>query len=217
MRAPRTLFAVAMLLGSYTAATAANIGNIYNTGVNNSGVAFASPNVVDPHYSIILPANNTAVTVDDTTYPFPPWLPNNAGSRWIGPAADSFGPAGPWIYRTTFTVPANAILSTVSVTGDWATDDPGTDIRINGASTGQTSPSYLALTPFSINSGFVAGTNTLDFYLTNAGGPTGLRVDHISGTYQVPEPQVVFLATVVISVSALVRRRRSQKYFGQCA
>jgi hypothetical protein len=155
------------------------------------------------------PPNFTAVTVDDTTYPFPPWLPNNSGSRWIGPAADSYGPAGPWIYRTTFTVPANAILSTVSVGGDWATDDPGTDIRINGASTGQTSASFTSLTPFSISSGFVFGNNTLDFYITNAGGPTGLRVDHIVGSYQVPEPAAVALACggIVLCGSMFVRRR----------
>ena len=214
MRTPRSIFAVLIVVGSYTTASAANIANIYNTGVDNLGVAFAAPNVVDPHYSIISPANFTAVTVDDTTYPFPPWLPNNAGSRWIGPAADSYGPAGPWIYRTTFNLPANAILSSVNVMGCWATDDPGTDIRINGASTGQTSLfSYSALTPFSVTSGFVVGTNTLDFYVTNAGGPTGLRVDCISGTYQIPEPQVAFLVTLAASATTLIRGRRRRGNF----
>lgn len=194
MRFSRLICASVMVVGFATAAAAAPIANIFNTGVNGIGVAFGAPNVVDPHYSIISPPNFTAVTVDDTTYPFPPWLPNNSFSRWIGPAANSFGPSVPFIYRTTFTVPATAILSTVNVTGDWATDDPGTDIRINGVSTFQTSASYEALTPFAVSSGFVVGTNTLDFYLVNVGGgPTGLRVDHIAGSYQVPEPTAVAL------------------------
>jgi hypothetical protein len=212
MRYSRLICASLVAAGLATAASAAPITNIFNTGVNSVGVAFASPNVVDPHYSIISPTGFTAVTVDDTTYPFPPWLPNNSGSRWIGPAANSIGPSVPFIYRTTFTVPANAILGSVQVTGDWATDDPGTDIRINGASTGQTSPSYSALTPFVVNSGFVFGTNTLDFYLTNTGGgPTGLRVDHVTGSYQVPEPTGIALVAILFSAGAWMTRGRRRE------
>jgi hypothetical protein len=190
---------------------------VYNTGVDNSSNAWGTGGVPDIHYSLIVqPGSATAQTVTDTSYPFPPWIANNSGSRWIGPAADSNGPTGNYVYRTTFNVPANAILSTVSVSGDWATDDPGTDIRINNISTGQTSNGYGSFASFSVTSGFVFGANTLDFYVTNVPqfpNPTGLRVDHISGTYQVPEPHAAFLATMAASATALVRRRRRQKRF----
>jgi PEP-CTERM motif len=184
---------------------------IFNTGVDPSAFALVGTGTLDTHYSIISPANNTAVTVNDPGYPIPPWLANNSGSRWIGPAGNSYGVPGPWIYRTTFNVPNVAILSTVSVSGDWATDDTGTDVRINGASTGQTDGGYGVLTSFTVNSGFVYGLNTLDFYLTNAAigiNPTGLRVDHIAGSYQVPEPGTAGLAAVAISASATLLRRR---------
>jgi hypothetical protein len=211
MHKTRLLYAVLILAGYSNAARAAPIMNIYNTGVNNIAFTIGPPNIPDPHYRIISPANFTAVTVDDTTYPFPPWLANNygsGGSRWIGPSSNGNGPAGPWIYRTIFTVPPTAILSTVNVTGDWATDDPGTDIRINGTPTGQTSASFTSLTPFSVTSGFVFGTNTLDFYLTNAGGPTGLRVDHISGSFQIPEPTTLALACGGLISGFVLRHRR---------
>ena len=195
-----------------TVATAVPI-SIFNTGVDAIGNAIVGNGVADTHYSLIVqPGAATAVTVDPSNYPFPFWIANNAGSRWIGPAADSNGPSGNYVYQTTFNVPSNAILSSVSVSGDWATDDPGTDIRINGASTGQLSPSYGALTPFSVTSGFVLGTNTLDFYITNAAfgtNPTGLRVDHIVGTYQVvPEPSAALLIGAASLISTLTLRRR---------
>ncbi len=207
----RFFFAWLMLIGSFSTATAAPITNIYNTGVNNAGNALPGPNIVDPHYSIIAPPNFLTVTVDDTNYPFPAWVANNSGSRWISRAFDANGPAAPYIYRTNFTVPANAILSTVSVTGDWATDNPGTDIRINGLSTGQTNlafNSFAALVPFSITSGFVHGNNTLDFYVTNWDGPTGLRVDHIAGSYQIPEPASIVLVIGLLAACGGMRLRR---------
>jgi hypothetical protein len=187
--------------------------SIFNTGTDGANNAWASPNVTDIHYGLLVqPGSAVPVTVNDTGYPFPPWVANNygsPGSRWIGPDQSSFGPAGNYVYRTAFIIPNNAILSTVSITGDWATDDPGTDIRINNISTGQTSNFFTTLQPFSINSGFVFGLNTLDFYLTNAGGPTGLRVDHIVGTYQIPEPTAVALlcGTTALAVARPRRRR----------
>ncbi len=198
-----------------TTLTAAPIA-IYNTGVDNALNAWVTPGVPDIHYSLIVqPGSGTAVTVDDSTWPFPPWLPNNytpnAGSRWIGPAANSNGPGGNYVYRTTFNLPNNAILSTVSITGDWAIDDAGTDIRINGISTGQTYNSYAALAPFSVTSGFVFGTNTLDFYIANASignNPTGLRVEHIAGSYQIPEPATIVLVIGLIAACGGMRLRR---------
>ena len=179
---------------------------IFNTGVDNSSNAWGTG--ACPTSTTVSSCNRATPRPKQSPTPgFPSrrGLPITAARVGSG-RPPTARPDGNYVYRTTFNVPNNAILSTVSVTGDWATDDPGTDIRINNTSTGQTSPSYSALTPFSINSGFVLGTNTLDFYVTNVPrftNPTGLRVDHISGTYQVPEPYAAFLA------AWLLRRRRS--------
>jgi hypothetical protein len=60
-------------------------------------------------------------------------------------------------------------------------DNLGTDILINGASTGiANAAGFVSLTPFTITSGLVAGPNTLDFIVNNlpaTPNPTGLRVD----------------------------------------
>jgi hypothetical protein len=187
--------------------------SIFNTGTNGSNGSWGSPNVSDIHYTVIAPTVFTPVTVDDAFYPFPIWLANTygtPGSQWIGPAGpNAVGPVAAFIYRTTFNIPANAILSTASITGDWATDDGGTDIKINGGSTSQTSPFNNSLTPFSVNSGFVIGTNTLDFLLTNnGGGPTGLRIEHIAGSVQViPEPTTVAFACVGLMIGGCLCRR----------
>jgi hypothetical protein len=65
------------------ASRAVPIGGLCDTGVDNSGVPFASPNVADAHYSLnVSPQASTAVTVDDTNYPFSSWLPNTPTASW---------------------------------------------------------------------------------------------------------------------------------------
>lgn len=199
------------------ASQAATISGLFNTGVDGAGVAFGSGGVPDPHYSLIVqPLSATAVTVTDTGFPFPIWVANNSGSRWIGPdetGPDATGNATPgnYVYRTTFNVPANADLSTVNVSGLWGTDDPSVDILINGASTGNVSAGFTTLVPFSVNSGFVIGTNTLDFSLNNVISVTGLRVDKIVGTYLVPEPATACLGSLALAMSTAVLVRMRAK------
>ena len=200
--------AVAVLLTS--TASAVPLGGLFNTGVDASANAWLIPGVPDLHYTVTASPSGAFIPVDtdDTVFPFPPWVANNPFSRWIGPAAPAAnGPAGFYNYRTTVNVPANAILSTVMISGLWGTDDPGNDILINGSSTGQVSAGFTSLVPFAINSGFVFGLNTIDFLLFNAGGPTGLRVDQISGKYQIPEPAAL-TALVGGSLILLLRGRR---------
>ena len=196
-----------------TVATAVPV-SIFNTGVDAVGNAIVGNGVLDTHYSYFTqpaPATATAVTVDPLNYPFPAWVANNTQSRWIGPGINGSGNPGLYIYRTTFNLPASAILGSASITGDWAKDDASNanDIRINGISTGQNNGTFTALVPFSVNSGFVIGTNTLDFYVNNQGGPTGLRVDHIVGSYQVvPEPSTALLIAAASLISMVTLRRK---------
>jgi hypothetical protein len=47
-------------------------------------------------------------------------------------------------------------------------DNTGTDIVLNGTSTGFTSAGFNALAPFTITTGLVAGKNDLGFKVNNA-------------------------------------------------
>jgi hypothetical protein len=199
---------VLQLAGQMSSVLAVPIVGLRNTGLDGAGNYLAA-SAPDGNYTVIAsplgPFN--PVATDDTLYPFPFWAANNpTASRWIGTSAQfSDGPNGNYLYRTTFNLPANA--TNVVISGLWGTDDPGFDILINGNSTGQTSAGFTSLVGFSVTSGFNVGLNTLDFLLANTGGgPTGLRVDKITGTYDVPEPASLLLAG--LGMGGLFMRRR---------
>jgi len=164
------------------------IPGLFNTGVDGSGVSLPS-GTVDSHWTITLSADPgfpgpDALVLNDSGFPIPPWLANDEFSKWIAPRADqSTGNLeGDYSYRTTFSV-SGFDPATVRVAGEWATDNAGTDIVINGISTGQRNDGqFVVWTPFQVNSGFVAGANTLDFKVNNAPtavNPTGFRVRNI--------------------------------------
>jgi len=162
---------------------------VYGTGVATAGVLLADGSV-DGHYRLVsspdasFPGPN-AIVVNSNVYPIPPWLPDGPNSKWIAPqASQTVGNApGVYTYRTTFDLtgfnPATAVL-----TGQWGSDNSAV-MKLNGTVVSTTvSAGFVSWTAFTINTGFVAGVNTIDFVVTNKGGdanPTGLRVD-IGGT-----------------------------------
>jgi hypothetical protein len=194
---------------------AAPIPGLFGTGVDDSG-ALLSAGAIDPHYKLItsadtnFPGPNSIVVSND----FPiageagngPWLTNGPISKWIGPQPDQTccgqgnaggnggNAPGAYAYRISFDL-TGFDLSTVKITGQWACDSEGTDIKINGVSTGnkiapfppQPSESWH---PFTINSGFVDGVNTLDFLINRSSGkyPTGLRADVLGTGLLLPKP-----------------------------
>mgnify|MGYP003502844548 CR=1 FL=1 len=91
-------------------------------------------------------------------------------------------------------------------------DNLGIDVLINGTSTGHALPNFgwPSLHGFAIDSGFIAGINTLDFVLQNQGGPTGLRVE-MSGTAFVPEPTSMALMALV-GAALLMRPLRFHQF-----
>lgn len=126
-------------------------------------------------------------------------------------------PVGYYDYLTTFTLPSDA--NSVSISLDLAADDEATSIVLNGQAVGATltSVNYFAYTPISFTSGNVlAGTNSLVFQVYNEGGPTGLRVDGIAGSYTttivaVPEPGSLFLGGLAVGFLVLSRRCRAPR------
>jgi hypothetical protein len=206
-----TVVAIALLSAAQTAVLAVPIANLYNTGLDSLG-NYQPTSAPDGNYTVIASPTGPfiPVAVDDTNYPIPPWVANNpTTSRWIGTSQlYSDGLLGNYTYRTSFSLPANAILSSVTISGQWAADNSGLDILVNGNSSGNVAVGFTSLAPFSLTSGFQIGLNTVDFIVLNQGGPTGLRVDKIDGRYNlVPEPATFLLG--MISLGGLLMLRRA--------
>ncbi len=195
----KTFRMAAFVLGTLAMGGLANADSIsiFNTGVDGTGTPLPDGTLGDPHYVLTgVPDNtsttNTIIRTSLGGFPIPPWIGDDGISAWIGPSNDSSldGPAGLYDYQTTFDLTGLDPL-TAFLTGQWAADNAGTDILINGVSTSNTAGGFDAWSPFTISSGFVSGVNTIDFLVSNGGGPTGLRVE-LSGTADalsgVPEP-----------------------------
>lgn len=198
----QSLESIVVAAGLLTAlsASGAAIPGLYNTGVSDANVTLAN-GAVDPHWRLIqspdasVPGPN-AFVVTDTLFPIVagPWLASSAASKWIGPMANqSTGNLpGDYKYRITFSL-AGLEPSTAVVTGRWTSDNGGPEVLLNGSPTGFTSDGSFGAfgNSFTINSGFIDGTNTLDFVVNNAGAganPTAFRLEFLSATADVQPP-----------------------------
>jgi hypothetical protein len=207
----RKLLVAVAAIGLATVAHANSVA-VFNTGVDGSGIPLADATVGDPHYVLVgLPGGTSTLAVRTLAggFPIPPWVGDDALSAWIGPDSDTVldGPIGNYDYQTTFDLtgldPTTAVLA-----GQWAVDNAGLDILINGVSTGQfTTDGFNSLTPFSINGGFLAGVNTLDFIVNNQGGPTGLRAEISGDASPSPEPASLLMLGVGLIGLGSIRRR----------
>lgn len=85
------------------------------------------------------------------------------------------------MYRVTIDL-TGLDASTAFIAGQWSSDNEGT-LLLNGATTGiRNTAGFGTFSAFRVDSGFLSGTNTLDFRINNAGaGYTGLRVQGIRG------------------------------------
>jgi hypothetical protein len=167
----------------------------------NDQQAALKDNDLDMHYELVEPSHVLgAPTVATSTggFPIPPWIDDNHLSAWITPSLDTNGPgdvdgAPSYVYRTTFDL-TGVPLANLTINGQWATDNQGLDMLLNGESLGYTNTAQFGgFTPFTLDTGFVNGVNTLDFVLNNgsgeadAPGPTGLRVE-FEGNGGAPPP-----------------------------
>jgi hypothetical protein len=176
-------------VGTVTTSTArltVALPGVFGTGVAPDG-SLLEDGSVDPHYRMVTSPDENApgpeAIVINSVWPIQAgvWLLNGPSSKWIGPSADqAAGNAeGEYVYETTFNL-TGVDVSRVRLVGGWATDNNGLDILVNGQSTGLTVAGFAALTPFTISTGLVEGSNTLRFRMSNlpvTPNPTGLRVD----------------------------------------
>lgn len=167
------------------------IPGLFNTGVGADRRPLAEDQV-DPHYGwlpngpSIVPIFPAYAATAAGGFPIPPWLPDNLSSAWIAPTIDTVSRgdasfvAQTWIDLTGFNP------GTARIRGRWAADNRGTEIRLNGVPVPTTpAPSFDLWTEFTISTGFVAGSNSLQFVIFNEPAldqpllqnPAGLRVE----------------------------------------
>ena len=193
-------------------AHAAPIPGLFGTGVDAIGQPLTD-NATEPHYTLISgPVTGTPFVKTSTGgHPIPPWLGDSTTSAWIAPTQSTFAAGGTYTYRLVFDM-TGLVPATAFIAGEWSTDASGADILINGSSTGNTAPDgsfQVSFFPFSINDGFVSGTNTLDFVVVNGAGPTGLRVNGLSGTADpIPEPSGLMVCVACFLGLSGTRGRR---------
>jgi hypothetical protein len=198
---------LAMAFGSVDRAQAASIG-LGNTGVGTYDVT----------------GGGSTTIVPNGAFPIGPWLDNDATSSWIGSTSMA---AGDFTYSTTFDL-AGLNKSTASIFGNWAGDNTGISILLNGSATGITanagSVNFAGFTAFNIDStaNFEDGLNTLSFTINNADGPgnnpAGLRVA-MTGTADatstsVPEPSDLVGTAFAFGSVVLLKRKMTKKKLG---
>ncbi len=217
MTARLTLTAAAVATLAFlttTDAKAIPVSTFYNTGVDNTQTVLGNF-ATETHYAIVSTPDGSTPTVRVATsangFPIPPWLVDNSVSAWIGPNTDSQlnGATGIYDYRTTFDL-TGFDATTAALNGQWAADNAGVNIVINGVSTGQTVADFTAFNSFSVASGFISGINTIDFLVRNDGGPTGLRVEGAltadAAVSDVPEPMSLAILGAGLAGAGLGRR-----------
>ena len=188
------------------------------TGTTSTG-ALAAGGSADVHYALVsVPAgvtNNGAFVA--TTTPSTIWTNATLGSQWIGmsPNLTTNYPLGSYDFRTTFSL-AGFDATTATITGSVAADDNVT-ILLNGMSTAYNAYGhYDYLSPIALTSGFIAGTNTLDFIVHNIvdASAFGLQAS-LFGTATpsavVPEPASIVLVSLggIAALGFGLRRRRT--------
>lgn len=173
------------LVGLVTFATvgpsmAAPITDLFNTGVDVNRIPLAV-GASDPNYKI----NNLN---RQGVVPVFTWNANTASnlSRWISPISgsgeDGINP-GNYEYETTFYLPKQLqyYAPSATITGQWATDNAGIGIFLNGTQIASyaTPPNSFNWHSFTIppNSNFIYGTNKLVFKVNNESGYSGLKVE----------------------------------------
>jgi hypothetical protein len=212
--------------------SAVPIPGLFNTGVDDSGVALGISSdlnpVQDPHYIMTSNLGTPAVTISSTllhpTYGnLGPgniwWTAAPTGSNWIGPMGGNtwypnYGDlVGFYSFDLTFDM-TGLDPSTAWITGNVAHDNY-LSVFFNGVNLGISNPTQftdLTRGGFAIDDGFLSGLNHLIFQVENVNvgqgtSPIGLLVTLQGEATPVPEPStLLFLGMGLLGLAGMGRK-----------
>ncbi len=203
-------FACLLLGASSVSAQTLEIADLYSTGVDGGAMPITR-GTVDSHWETSVGASPWQSAVQEFTN-----FCGSCGSVWVNhPIGDDTvarplahpnyiqqaAPGLKFSWRTTFNLPANAALDTVTISYKVGFDDVSRNaadnadlagcnhtVWVNGtgyelAAAGDNQRTECAATIPSA-AGFVAGQNTLEFRITNLATYYGFRFEKVSATYE---------------------------------
>lgn len=203
--------AMATLWMASATSSGAPILTLFGTGVaandaSGQPMAVLADGVTDTHYQLISAPGGVNVGAPFVTiqngYPFQGvdqgvWSPDGGRSKWISPQANENSynggapndPAGTYVYQTTFDL-SGLDPSTARISGYITADNSLFSLTLNGVDTGMPGAGLGGNSYFTINHGFGAGKNVLQFFVNNDpprhADPSGLRVEMAGSASPLP-------------------------------
>lgn len=157
---------------------------VHNTGVDTSDVLVA-PSAQASFWTLSAKPVGAAPAIGSNPFRYynGSYFADTATAAWVSPQADgSAGVIGAYVYDLVIDL-TGLDPATASITGTFGTDNTGA-VSLNAGTPVATTGSgdFFAPTAFTINSGFVAGLNTIHVQADNAGDPTAFFVSFTTAT-----------------------------------